>query len=117
MANRFHARAVVIGKLPPHGKRGRMPRSPSRPPLDHSGKWAVVELPAMANDYLSLTPDPHVLITHTEDRTVLVISASSTPNTKSAADISPTERQRGRRRGGGISQVARWCRGKLLGKL
>jgi len=26
----------------------------------------VVELPSMADDYLDLTPDPHVLITHTE---------------------------------------------------
>jgi hypothetical protein len=43
-----------------------MPRIPSRPPLDLSGKWAVVELPTMADDYLALTPDPHVLITHTE---------------------------------------------------
>jgi hypothetical protein len=43
-----------------------MPRIPSRPPLDLSGKWAVVELPSMTDDYLALTPDPHVLITHTE---------------------------------------------------
>src|SRR5437763_407525 len=43
-----------------------MPRIPSRPPLDLSGKWAVVELPSMTDDYLDLTPDPHVLITHTE---------------------------------------------------
>jgi hypothetical protein len=43
-----------------------MPRIPSRPPLDLSGKWAVAELPSMADDYLSLTPDPHVLITHAE---------------------------------------------------
>ena len=43
-----------------------MPRIPSRPPLDLSGKWAVVELPTMMDDYLDLTPDPHVLITHTE---------------------------------------------------
>jgi len=43
-----------------------MPRIPSRPPLDLSGKWAVVELPSMPDDYLGLTPDPHVLITHTE---------------------------------------------------
>ena len=43
-----------------------MPRIPSRPPLDLSGKWAVVELPSMTDDYLGLTPDPHVLITHTE---------------------------------------------------
>jgi hypothetical protein len=41
-----------------------MPRIPSRPPLDLSGKWAVVELPTMSDDYLGLTPDPHVLITH-----------------------------------------------------
>jgi hypothetical protein len=26
----------------------------------------VVELPSMTDDYLDLTPDPHVLITHTE---------------------------------------------------
>ena len=43
-----------------------MPRIPSRPPLDLSGKWAVVELPSMADDYLGLTPDPHVHIAHTE---------------------------------------------------
>ena len=43
-----------------------MPRIPSRPPLDLSGRWAVVELPSMADDYLGLTPDPHILITHTE---------------------------------------------------
>lgn len=43
-----------------------MPRIPSRPPLDLSGKWTVVELPSIADDYLDLTPDPHVLITHTE---------------------------------------------------
>ena len=43
-----------------------MPRVPSRPPLDLSGKWAVVELPSMTDDYLDLTPDPHVLIAHTE---------------------------------------------------
>ncbi len=42
-----------------------MPRIPSRPPLDLSGKWLVVELPSMMDDYLALTPDPHVLITHT----------------------------------------------------
>ena len=34
-----------------------MPRIPSRPPLDLSGKWAVVELPSMADDYLGLTPE------------------------------------------------------------
>src|SRR5947207_10866198 len=43
-----------------------MPRIPSRPPLDLSGKWTVVELPSMSDDYLGLSPDPHVLITHTE---------------------------------------------------
>ncbi len=43
-----------------------MPRIPSRPPLDLSGKWSVVELPSMSDDYLDLSPDPHVLITHTE---------------------------------------------------
>lgn len=43
-----------------------MPRIPSRPPLDLSGKWAVVELPSMMHDYLDLSPDPHVLITHDE---------------------------------------------------
>jgi|GEM_PF-828020 len=43
-----------------------MPRIPSRPPLDLSGKWVVAELPTMMDDYLGLTPDPHVLITHTE---------------------------------------------------
>ena len=43
-----------------------MPRIPSRPPLDLTGKWVVVELPTMMEDYLGLTPDPHVLITHTQ---------------------------------------------------
>ncbi len=43
-----------------------MPRIPSRPPLDLSGKWAIVELSSMMDDYLDITPDPHVLITHTE---------------------------------------------------
>ena len=43
-----------------------MPRIPSRPPLDLSGKWIVVELPSMSDDYLGLSPDPHVLITHDE---------------------------------------------------
>ena len=43
-----------------------MPRTPSRPPLDLSGKWAVVELPSMTDDYLDLSPDPHVQITHDE---------------------------------------------------
>ena len=43
-----------------------MPRIPSRPPLDLSGKWAVVELPSMTDDYLALSPDPHVFITHDE---------------------------------------------------
>jgi hypothetical protein len=41
-----------------------MPRIPSRPPLDLSGIWIVVELPSMSDDYLGLSPDPHVLITH-----------------------------------------------------
>ena len=41
-----------------------MPRIPSRPPLDLSGIWAVVELPSLADDYLGLTTDPHVLIKH-----------------------------------------------------
>ena len=44
-----------------------VPRIPSRPPLDLSGKWAIVELPSMMDDYLDLTPDPHVLINHTEN--------------------------------------------------
>ena len=43
-----------------------MPRIPSRPPLDLSGKWTVIELPSMMDDYLDLTPNPHVLITHDE---------------------------------------------------
>ena len=43
-----------------------MPRIPSRPSLDLSGKWIVVELPSMSDDYLGLSPDPHVLITHDE---------------------------------------------------
>jgi hypothetical protein len=42
-----------------------MPSIPSRPLLDLSGKWTVVELPSMADDYLDLSPDPHVQITHT----------------------------------------------------
>jgi len=29
-----------------------MPRIPSRPPLDLSGKWVVAELPSMPGDYL-----------------------------------------------------------------
>ena len=40
-----------------------MPKIPSRPALDLSGKW-VVELPSMPEDYLAQTPDPHVLIRH-----------------------------------------------------
>ena len=40
-----------------------MPRIPSRPVLDLSGKW-VVELPSLPEDYLAQTPDPHVLIRH-----------------------------------------------------
>ena len=43
-----------------------MPRIPSRPPLDLSGKWTVVDLPSMMDDYLDLSPDPHVFITHDE---------------------------------------------------
>ena len=43
-----------------------MPRIPSRPPLDLSGKWVVVELPTMTDDYLALSRDPHVQITHVE---------------------------------------------------
>jgi hypothetical protein len=43
-----------------------MPRVPSRPPLDLTGKWVVAELPTMMDDYLGQTPDPQVLITHTE---------------------------------------------------
>ena|ERR1022692_2377323 len=43
-----------------------MPRIPSRPPLDLSGKWAVVEMPSMSDDYLGLLLDAHVLITHDE---------------------------------------------------
>ncbi|MCK4351792.1 hypothetical protein KAW65_00100 [candidate division WOR-3 bacterium] len=27
-----------------------------------SGKWRVTELPDLVDDYLSLTPDPHVLL-------------------------------------------------------
>ena len=42
-----------------------MPKRPSRPALDLSGKWAV-ELPALPLDYLAQTPDPHVLIRHEE---------------------------------------------------
>jgi hypothetical protein len=40
-----------------------MPKVPSRPALDLSGKW-VVELPSMPPDYLAGGPDPHVLIRH-----------------------------------------------------
>ncbi len=40
-----------------------MPKIPSRPALDLSGKW-VVELPSLPDDYLAQTPDPHVLIRH-----------------------------------------------------
>ena len=43
-----------------------MPKIPSRPALDLSGKWAVVELPTLSENYLTLTPDPHVLIRHEE---------------------------------------------------
>jgi hypothetical protein len=40
-----------------------MPKIPSRPALDLSGKW-IVELPSMPDQYLAKTPDPHVLIRH-----------------------------------------------------
>ena len=43
-----------------------MPKIPSRPALDLSGKWAVVELPTLPEEYLARTPDPHVLIRHEE---------------------------------------------------
>jgi hypothetical protein len=42
-----------------------MPKIPSRPALDLSGKW-VVGLPSLPDDYLAQTPDPHVLIRHEE---------------------------------------------------
>ena len=42
-----------------------MPKIPSRPALDLSGKWAV-ELPSLPDEYLARTPDPHVLIRHLE---------------------------------------------------
>jgi hypothetical protein len=42
-----------------------MPKIPSRPALDLSGKW-LVELPSLPPDYLALSPDPHVLIRHEE---------------------------------------------------
>ena len=42
-----------------------MPKIPSRPALDLSGKW-VVELPSWPDDYPARTPDPHVLIHHVE---------------------------------------------------
>jgi hypothetical protein len=42
-----------------------MPKIPSRPALDLSGKW-VVELPSLPPDYLAQTPNPHVLIRHDE---------------------------------------------------
>jgi hypothetical protein len=34
-----------------------MPKIPSRPALDLSGKWAVVELPTLPPDYLAQTPE------------------------------------------------------------
>jgi hypothetical protein len=40
-----------------------MPKIPSRPALDLSAKW-VVELPSLPDEYLSQSPDPHVLIRH-----------------------------------------------------
>lgn len=40
-----------------------MPKIPSRPALDLSGKW-LVELPSLPPDYLAQTADPHVLICH-----------------------------------------------------
>ena len=40
-----------------------MPKIPSRPALDLSGRWAV-DLPSMPPDYLAGSPDPHVLIKH-----------------------------------------------------
>jgi hypothetical protein len=40
-----------------------MPKIPSRPALDLSGKW-VVEPPSLPPDYLAQTPDTHVLIRH-----------------------------------------------------
>src|SRR3954464_5040862 len=43
-----------------------MPRRPSRPPLELSGKWAVVDLPTLTEDDLARSPDPHVLIRHDE---------------------------------------------------
>ena len=43
-----------------------MPKSSSRPALDLSGKWTVVKLPTLSENYLALTPDPHVLIRHEE---------------------------------------------------
>jgi hypothetical protein len=43
-----------------------MPKIPSRPALDLSGKWAVVELPSLPGEDLALTPDPHVLIRHAD---------------------------------------------------
>ena len=42
-----------------------MPKIPSRPALDLSGKWSV-SLPTLPDDYLALTSDPHVLIRHEE---------------------------------------------------
>jgi hypothetical protein len=43
-----------------------MPKIPSRPALDLSGKWVVTDLPALPPDYLARTPNPHVLIRHAE---------------------------------------------------
>jgi len=57
---------VVIVMLTHKGMLGNMPRIPSRPPLDLSGKWIVVELPSMTDDYLTLSSDSHVQITHDE---------------------------------------------------
>ena len=42
-----------------------MPKIPSRPALDLSGKWAV-ELPSLPDEYLDQMSDPHVLIRHEE---------------------------------------------------
>jgi len=40
-----------------------MPKIPSRPGPDLSGKW-LVELPTLPKEYLGQTSDPHVLVRH-----------------------------------------------------
>ena len=65
MIRSFMPDAAVIVKIG-RGKDGEdaHARIPARPPLDCTRKWAVVELPSMAHDHLSLTPGPHITILH-----------------------------------------------------